>query len=476
MTRRLEVQGWAEDLEAVVRRIGPRFGRAEPRRRAAGYLRGLLSPVARKNGWQLAEAAGDRTPDGVQDFLSRVHWDAAAVRDDLQAYVAQHLGDPEAVLVLDETGFLKKGAKSAGVQRQYSGTAGRIENCQIGVFLAYAGCHGAALIDRALYRPADWTKDRARRCAARIPQEVAFATKPKLGLAMLERARQAGSLFAWITGDSVYGADRAIRAWGEQHRRGYVLAVTSGQYLGQRPVTSWIEGVAAKAWQRLSAGDGAKGPRLYDWAYGPYRGGASGFQCALLVRRAIKAPQELTFYLTHAPQGTGLADLVRVAGMRWTIESLFEQAKGTVGLDQYEVRSWVGWHRHITLAMFALAYLAVIRTRAIGGKALRQPRRRAFAADRAGSQAPAVADGLEPSAQTRGGLALVGLATQTSATRQTSPLASTATLNPACNQNTAVVLSRDSNVDESRPGLPAGRAVPCLHVEGLSRDRTAGGA
>lgn len=419
-----DVQGWAEGLEAVVDWIAARFGRAEPRRRALAYLRGLLALVERKNGWQLAEVAGDRTPDGVQDFLSRVQWDADAVRDDLQAYVMQHLGDPDAVLVLDETGFLKKGTKSAGVARQYSGTAGRIENCQIGVFLGYAGRHGQALIDRALYLPADWTKDTERRREARIPEALAFATKPKLGLAMLERARQAGVAFGWITGDCVYGADRAIRRWAEQNHYGYVLAVTSGQYLGQRPVTSWIEDLPRKAWQRLSAGEGAKGPRLYDWACVPYNGADVGFQCALLVRRTISKPNALTFYLTHAPQGTSLAELVRVAGMRWHIESLFEQAKGEVGLDQYEVRSWIGWHRHITLSMFALAYLAVLRKTATGGRGPPQPRRRSSANDRAGSPPPAVAHGVEPPAQARNGSALVKVAPQTPTTRPARALAS----------------------------------------------------
>jgi SRSO17 transposase len=429
MVTQAEVHQWAAGLGAVMERIAPRFGRAEPRRRATAYVRGLLSVVVRKNGWQLAEAAGDRTPDGVQDFLSRTHWEADAVRDDLQAYVGQHLGDKNAVLVLDETGFLKKGSKSAGVARQYSGTAGRIENCQIGVFLGYAGCHGQALIDRALYLPADWAKDKGRRRAARIPEEVAFTTKPKLGLAMLERAHQAGLVFAWITGDCVYGADSRIRRWAEQNRYGCVMAVTSGQYLGQRPVTGWIEGLPAKAWRRLSAGDGAKGPRLYDWACVPYTGAAPGFQAALLVRRSIGQPTELTFYLTHAPEGTTAAELVRIAGTRWSIESLFEQAKGEVGLDQYEVRSWVGWHRHITLAMLALAYLAVVRKAAIGGSDLRQSRYRAAAADHCRSQALAVASRLEPSTSPRGGPALVRLAPQPSATRPPRPLASTDPLN-----------------------------------------------
>ena len=430
MVTQADVQGWADGLDGVVDRMAPRFGRAEPRRRARAYLRGLLAPVERKNGWQLAEAVGDRTPDGVQDFLSRVHWDADAVRDDLHAYVVQHLSDPDGVLILDETGFLKKGTKSAGVQRQYSGTAGRIENCQIGVFLGYASRHGQVLIDRALYLPADWAKDEERRREARIPAEIAFATKPKLGLAMLERARQAGVAFAWITGDSVYGADHQIRRWAERHRRGYVLAVTSKQSLGQRPVMSWIKRLPRKAWQRLSAGDGTKGPRLYDWAYIPYSGAAPGFQCGLLVRRSIADPMELTFYLTHAPKDTSLARLVQIAGLRWPIESLFEQAKGEVGLDQYEVRSWVGWHRHITLAMFALAYLAVVRKGAIGGCGADEPRRSAAATHRAGGQTPALGTGQPEVATAVRRPALVGLAPEASATGPARSLVPTNTAHP----------------------------------------------
>jgi SRSO17 transposase len=431
MVTQTDVQAWADGLDGVVDRIAPRFGRPEPRRRARAYLRGLLAPVERKNGWQLAEAVGDATPDGVQDFLSRVQWDADAVRDDLQAYVVQHLGDADGVAILDETGFLKKGTKSAGVQRQYSGTAGRIENCQIGVFLGYASRHGQALIDRALYLPADWANDTDRRREAHIPTEIAFATKPKLGLAMLERARQAGIPFAWITGDSVYGADHQIRRWAERHRRGYVLAVTSKQYLGQRPVTSWIKRLPRKAWQRLSAGDGAKGPRLYDWVYIPHSGAAPGFQCGLLVRRSIADPTELTFYLTHAPKGTSLDQLVQVAGLRWPIESLFEQSKGEVGLDQYEVRSWIGWHRHITLAMFALAYLAAVRKDAIGGCGPDEPRRRTVAAHRARGQTPAVGAGQPEVTAATHRLALVRMATQTSATRPARPLAPTNTTHAA---------------------------------------------
>src|SRR4051812_21186591 len=211
MTNVSEAEGWARGLDELADRLAPRFGRVEPRRRALAYLRGLLAPLGRKNGWQLAEAAGDRAPDGMQDFLSRMRWDADAVRDDLRAYVVEHLGDPGAVLVLDETGFVKKGEKSVGVQRQYSGTAGRVENCQIGVFLGYASRHGRALIDRALYLPEGWAGDAGRRAAAGVPGGVTFVTKPKLGAAMLERALDAGVPCAWVAGDSVYGADRALR-------------------------------------------------------------------------------------------------------------------------------------------------------------------------------------------------------------------------------------------------------------------------
>src|ERR671916_48884 len=246
-------EGWTRELDALAARIAPRFRRAEPRRRALAYLRGLLAPLERKNGWQLAEAAGDATPDGVQDFLSRVRWDADAARDDLRAYVVERLGDPDAVLVLDETGFLKKGDRSAGVQRQYSGTAGRIENCQVGVFLGYPGRHGRALIDRALYLPKTWTTDAARCAAAGIPEDVILATKPKLGLAMLDRALAAGVHFAWVAGDSVYGADPRIRRRLEARGRGYVPAVTSGQRLGSVPVEDWLPQGPPRGWGPPSA-------------------------------------------------------------------------------------------------------------------------------------------------------------------------------------------------------------------------------
>jgi len=384
----------------------------------------------------------------MQEFLSRVHWDADALRDDLRAYVVEHLGDADAVLVLDETGFLKKGAKSAGVHRQYSGTAGRIENCQIGVFLAYASCHGHALIDRALYLPQTWTDDPSRCRNAGIPDEVTFTTKPKIGRAMLERALAAHLPFAWVTGDSVYGADSALRRSIEAAGKGYVLSVTSAQRLSLRPVEDWAKTVPESGWTRLSAGDGAKGPRLYDWAHVPFRGAREGWQKALLIRRSLEKPGELSFYLTLAREGTELATLVQVAGSRWTIEACFEAAKGEVGLDEYEVRSWTGWHRHVTLAMLAHAYLAVVRQHAIRG---RGPRPRGRLAAPYGSRgAPAhLASRLGKTARPRPRSGLVGLATATPAARQT------ITLDPQ-NQNssTPAVVLEHVQFSPSRVGVP----------------------
>jgi SRSO17 transposase len=391
MTSVAAAEDWARGLDELAERIAPRFCRTEARHRARSYLGGLLAPLERKNGWQLAEAAGDASPDSVQDFLSRMRWDADAVRDDLRAYVVEHLGDPDAVMALDETGFVKKGECSVGVQRQYSGTAGRIENCQVAVFLGYASRHGHALIDRALYLPKTWAADEERRRIAWVPEAVAFATKPKLGIALLERALDAGVPCAWVTGDCVYGGDSALRRFLERRRVGYVLAVTSAQHLGLVPVLDWVEDVPADGWHRLSAGAGAKGPRLYDWAFLPFRGAVpEGWGKGLLIRRSLSEKHELAFYLTSAPPGTTLADLVRVAGTRWTIEECFEAAKGEVGLDQYEVRSWIGWHRHITLAMLALAYLTVLRKAVIGGRGPGRSGRRSAALDRAGDPPPAV--------------------------------------------------------------------------------------
>src|SRR5499426_2343056 len=267
------VRAWSLAVTEVERRIGPRFARWEARRRVGAYLRGLLSPVERKNGWQLAEVNGDDTPYGVQHLLGRAVWDADAVRNDLCAYGSESLGDPHGVAVIDETGFLKKGRHSAGVARQYSGTAGRVENCQIGVFLAYASARGQALLDRALYLPKEWTNDRERCALAGIPPDRTFATKPALARGMLEQAFQAGVSARWVTGDSVYGDDRRLRIWLEEYEHAYVLAVSGKEYvwLGwqQRQVKTVLAALPAAGWTRCSAGDGTKGPRWYDWCWLP---------------------------------------------------------------------------------------------------------------------------------------------------------------------------------------------------------------
>ncbi len=361
------IREWTDEFVAVVGRIGPRFARAEARRHAADYLRGLLSRAERKNGWQLAEAAGDASPYGIQQFLYRAAWDPEAVRDDLRAYVVEHLGDPQGILVVDETGFLKKGTKSAGVQPQYSGTAGRTANAQIGVFLTYASPRGHTFLDRALYLPASWTDDRARCRAAGIPDDVAFATKPALAQAMLARALGAGVPAAWVTADSVYGDVKYLRVWLEARPIGYVLAVSGkdtvvGADWRQRRISAVLAAPPAAGWERLSAGAGAKGPRRYDWVRLPLVAPlVAGWQRWVLLRRSVTDPTEVTAYVCFAPVGATLADLVRVAGSRWTVESCFEAAKQEVGLAEDEVRSWTGWYRHITLACLAHAYLTVVR-------------------------------------------------------------------------------------------------------------------
>jgi SRSO17 transposase len=371
------VRGGAAYMADVERRLAPYFERAEPRRRAVAYLRGLVSPAERKNSWQLAEVSGDTTPYGLQHLLRRALWDADAVRNELRTDVIEHLGDPKAVLVIDETGFLKKGRHSAGVARQYSGTAGRIENCQIGVFLAYASQHGQVLLDRELYLPAEWTNDPARCQQAGIPQDRRLMTKAKLAQQMLARAFAVGSPAAWVTGDSVYGDDRRLRMWLESCPQAYVLAVSGKEYvwLGwqQRQVKTILAALPAEGWTRLSAGDGAKGPRWYDWRWLPLAEPLEpGWRRWLLVRRSISDPTELAAYVVFIPQDTSLEAVVRVAGARWTIESCFEAAKSEVGLDHYEVRSWTGWYRHITLAMWALALLAVLRAGAIAVELLKK--------------------------------------------------------------------------------------------------------
>jgi SRSO17 transposase len=370
-------RGGAAYVADIERRLAPYFARAEPRQRALAYLRGLLSPAERKNSWQLAEVSGAATPYGFQHLLGRADWEPDTVRDALRWYVLDHLRDPDAVLVIDETGFLKKGRHSAGVARQYSGTAGRIENCQIGVFLAYASRHGQVLLDRELYLSQEWSHDRLRCRHAGIPEDRRFATKPQLAQQMLARAVAAGVPATWVAGDSVYGDDRRLRVWLEAQPQAYVLAVSGQEYvwLGwrQRQVKTILAALPEDGWMRLSAGEGAKGPRWYDWRWLPLADPLEpAWRRWLLVRRSMSEPTDLAAYVVFAPADTALADAVRVAGTRWTIESCFEAAKSEVGLDHYEVRSWTGWYRHITLAMWALAWLTMLRAGAIAMEALKK--------------------------------------------------------------------------------------------------------
>jgi SRSO17 transposase len=366
-----QVGAWAEEVAAVGQRIGGRFARSEPRRRALGYVRALLSGTERKNGWQLAEHLGDPTPDGVQHLLARAGWDADVVRDDLIGYVKEHLGHRDGVLVVDETGFLKKGTMSVGVARQYSGTAGRIENCQIGVFLGYATAKGRALLDRALYLPKEWAADKARRRRAGVPRRIAFATKIALARQMIDRAMAAGVPARWVTADAVYGADYHFRVALEGHGLGYVVGVRTdfAVCVGFRQVRAkaLLAEVPTGGWHRLSCGDGSKGPRVYDWAL-LRTNSPEPETCTrwLLIRRSVSDPEEVAYFACGGPPTTTLGELVRVAGARWAVEDLFELAKGDCGLDEYEVRGWTGWHRHVTLSLFALAVVAVIRSRAAG--------------------------------------------------------------------------------------------------------------
>jgi SRSO17 transposase len=370
---------WAASLQDVKGRIRPLFSQVRMAVSAGLFLDALLGPERRKTGWMRAEAAGDPGPWRQQALLGRARWDADALRDVVRDYVVETLAEPDAVLVIDETGFLKQGKASCGVARQYTGSAGKVTNCQVGVFAAYVSGKGHAFVDRALYLPRAWTEDPARAAAAHVPPGTTFATKPSLALAMIGRAIAAGVPFAWVAGDGVYGVgevETGLRRAG----KGYVLGVNA-----PHPFTSWIgkpevagtaeaiaRGLGDTAWRRLSAGEGTKGPRLYDWAYleladldaaeyddrraGPWTRG-------LLIRRDL-SDGELAFFTTWCPAGTGIETLVAVEGRRWAVEDGFETAKTELGLDHNETRSWHGWPRHVSLVMLAFAMMAAVRHRA----------------------------------------------------------------------------------------------------------------
>jgi SRSO17 transposase len=370
---------WASSLRDVKRRMRVLFAQERASLNAGLFLDGLLSDERRKTGWMRAEAAGDPGPWRQQALLGRDRWEADALRDMVREYVVEHLADDDAVLVIDETGFLKQGKASCGVARQYTGSAGKITNCQIGVFASYVSRHGHAFIDRALYLPKAWTDDPARLQATNVPSEIGFKTKPQLAGAMIERALAARVPFAWVAADTVYGVGN-IETTLRRAGKGYVLGVSSAHWFGswnrERPLGGSAEEIAqalpSSEWRRLSAGAGTKGPRLHDWCYleladleaEEFNDENHGLWTrGLLIRRHI-ADGDLAYFTTWCPAGTSIATLVNVEGHRWAIEDSFETAKNEFGLDHNETRSWHGWHRHVSLVMLAFAMMAVIRHRA----------------------------------------------------------------------------------------------------------------
>jgi len=396
-----ELEQWQEEFDAFHARFADLFERSESREQARTYLRGLLSEAQRKNSWQMAEAVGERLPDRMQRLLYRVPWDADAARDRLQQFVIETFGDPEGIGVVDETGFLKKGAHSVGVARQYTGTAGKRENSQVATVLSYATKDGHVFLDRELYLPEAWARDRVRRAEAHVPQEVRFATKSEQASAMLEHAWEHGVPMRWVTGDEVYGDAPRLRETIQAHGRFYVLAVSANmrvwterpeveepqEQTGGRPrraarvakgatparlVSEVIADLPRSAWKRLAVVEGEKGMITYHWArvrVVESREQLPGPDVWLLARRSPSTPDKLAYYLAYAPPKTGLATLVQVASTRYTVEQCIEEAKGETGLDEYEVRFWHSWYRHITLSMMAHAWLASIKRREQGKKA-----------------------------------------------------------------------------------------------------------
>jgi SRSO17 transposase len=361
------IGGWSEALEELHRPIAGRFARSEARERVKRYLVGLLGRVERKNGWQLAEAIGETDPQGVQRLLNSAKWDADAVRDDLREYVVGHLGEEESgVLVADETGFLKKGKKSVGVARQYTGTAGDTVDCQVGVFVAYASNKGAAFIDRALYLPEEWANDPKRRAEAGVPQEVAFANKIELAKRMLERAFEAGVPARWVAADAFYGRSHEFRAWLEERGRAYAVMVpkTNMVPLGGRKkkIERLAERLPEDAWSEVLPAEDSDERRPWEWAcLGLAADPKKGMSRWLLVRRGSDDPEDLAFYQAYGPEDTSVEELVRICRDRWAIEFAFEEAKGEIGMDHYEVRKWGAWHRYVTLCLLAHAFLVVTR-------------------------------------------------------------------------------------------------------------------
>jgi SRSO17 transposase len=365
---------WSKGFEELHRRIGHRFCRSEARERVRRYLLGLLGRVERKNGWQLAEAIGERDPQGVQRLLNSARWDANEVRNDLREYVVEHLAEKASgVLIVDETGFLKKGQKSVGVARQYTGTAGDTVNCQVGVFLAYSSGKGAAFLDRALYLPRAWTNVPARRAEAGVPEELVFKNKVELAEEMLQRAFEAGVPARWVLADSFYGRSHAFRAWLEERGRPYAVMVPKSNAvpLGGRKkkINRLVERLPEEAFSEVSPARYSGGRRPWEWACLDLAPDSEkGMRRWLLVRRSTDDPEDLGFYQAYGAGETTVEELVGVCQERWAVEECFAEAKGEVGMDHYEVRKWEAWHRHITLCLLAHAFLVVTRCAAVEGE------------------------------------------------------------------------------------------------------------
>jgi len=373
----IESNKYEEEFDKITVRLGKEFANELGFANMRKYLRGLLGSSERKNGWQLSEYLGESTPYSLQQFIYRGRYSAENLQKELRNYVASELGDEEGVLVPDETGFLKQGKKSCGVMRQYSGTAGRIENCQIGVFMTYASPKGHSPIDRRLYIPKEWHDDEKRRVEAGIPEAVEFQTKPQMALEMIQEATAAGVPYRWVTGDCVYGDYTDIRMYLEEIQKCYVMNVSGKAYVWrgykQSSVSSILKSLPFDGWFEASCGDGSKGERLYDWLALPMNPGTTqGFERSLLIRRSKSSPDELRAYICFAPEHTPKQKLVEIAGTRWTVETSFKESKSEVGLDQYEVRSYDGWYRHITFACIALAFLTVLSCRSFDTKPFQQ--------------------------------------------------------------------------------------------------------
>ncbi|MFC5856634.1 IS701 family transposase [Streptomyces chlorus] len=364
-----DVGPWAGELDVLHERFAHRFNRSEPRESALAYMRGLIAPLGRKNGWTLAEEAGHAGPDRIHRMLNRIEWDADEVLDDVRDYVVDNLGDPEAALIVDDSGFRKKGVRSAGVQRQHSGTAGRAENRQIGVFLAYATARGRTLIDRRLYLPTSWTDDRERCRRAGVDDHVGFATKVALARAMVRHAITDMIPFRWVTADAAYGCSEGWRSELEQADVFHVMATTRHDTVVTRwatdhPVHELFPGLPRQKWKRRSGGEDSQGRSVHDWARVEVRPGhREDRRHWVLARRSVVRPEEISYYIAYCPADTTLDELIRVAGSRWAIEECFRSAKQECGLDDYQVRRYPGWYRHMTLAMSVHACLTVLRAR-----------------------------------------------------------------------------------------------------------------